>query len=192
MAGLRARSRAYLIGLGCFAVGLTLASPIADAASAFKDVVVQNSASNPVPVTPQGTTHITGTVDAGNLPIENGRVAVAAPERELRSGSGDTFLSADQRLVIPAGVVLTDIKATPDNRLSQRTESCVGALRERDADGRLVGAVATFVTSPANPHDELHLTSGVLAQPGRTLDLEMIDGTDDGCAYFWTWTGYVG
>jgi hypothetical protein len=41
---------------------------VSKAASSDKDVTVVNTASNPVPVSPQGTTTVTGTVSISNLP----------------------------------------------------------------------------------------------------------------------------
>jgi hypothetical protein len=74
----RSGSHRAVIACGFLALGITLAPGIAGAASDnLKDVVVRNTAANAIPVTPQGTTRVSGTVELGNLPVEDGRLSTA-------------------------------------------------------------------------------------------------------------------
>ena len=73
----RSKARGILLVSGCIVAGLLAVPGYAVAKGVVQDVFITNTTANPVPVTPQGTTEVAGTVSVGN-PI-TGTVSIANP-----------------------------------------------------------------------------------------------------------------
>lgn len=82
--GRRSRLRYGVVAVACLALGVALAPSWSSAAETFKDVIVRNTASDPVPV--------------------------SLPAPKLHA-SADTISGSD-RVTVPAGIVVTDIVVT--------------------------------------------------------------------------------
>jgi len=100
------RRRPVLVVLACLATGLVVAVPASagpsgsaangnqPAAGLALPVTVANGASNPVPVLPQGTTTVGGTVNVGNLPATQrvaGTVDIGNPVQVVPAAPRDFF-----------------------------------------------------------------------------------------------------
>ncbi|MDX6594254.1 MAG: hypothetical protein QOJ13_3450 [Gaiellales bacterium] len=65
----RSRVRPAVLAVACVVTGVVAGPGLADAAQRVaQDVFVTNTAANPVPVAPQGTTQVAGTVNVANQP----------------------------------------------------------------------------------------------------------------------------
>jgi hypothetical protein len=179
--------RSAAIGLVCLALGVAFGPPLAGAATeTLKDVIVRNTTSNPVPVAPQGTTSVAGTVTVGNLPVQNGKVQVASAAPVLRRGR--QFLNgASSSLSVPYGVVVTDVvvafgDAHPLN--GAPTEWCSVEI--------LAGGAAEFVgvltAEKDRDEQELHLQTGLRSTAEQPL--EFFNRLP--CGMHVSWTGYEG
>ncbi len=110
--GPRARSRTRIVVLigGCLAAGAIAVPGVSVAAKAVQDVFVTNTAANPVPVAPQGTTQVAGTVTVANQPEPP-----AAPEQprpvqirlEPTPATHDQPTAAGILYTVPEGKLLT-------------------------------------------------------------------------------------
>jgi len=70
---MRSLSRVFApaFGLGALVVGIFVGTSAPAIADSIREVLVVNTASQPVPVAPQGTTTVAGTVTVGNLPTDS-------------------------------------------------------------------------------------------------------------------------
>jgi hypothetical protein len=64
----RARVRTLVLIGGCLAAAAIAVPGVSTATKVVQDVLVTNTADNPVPVAPQGTTEVAGTVNVANQP----------------------------------------------------------------------------------------------------------------------------
>lgn len=159
--------------IGSFLV-LAAMPTFAGAGEAIKNVFVNNTAANPVPVQGIGTQQVSGSVEVSNLPAV----------QRLRHGVG--FVSRDPRnnVVLPNDVVLTDLVIT---QLAGSTAPvCEVALYEQR--GTELNGMQFLYPSTDQRTVELHFVSGLTLPAGA-------DGwgvvVNNECVLKVLWSGYA-
>lgn len=164
--------RIVLIAFACLMLGAAFGPPVAGAAAdKFKDVVIRNTPEDPVPVVPQGTTQIAGTVEVGNLPATQaieGSVSLTAPATPWNTGNhvqvGETL---NYQPVIFQGFGLSKLALTAmtfanEGNSAVPVEVTVMLSDDRDEDcrtwatGNFAAGERFLVSAPA--HDTVQLT----------------------------------
>lgn len=179
------RLRSAALATACLTLGAGFGPQIATAADNFKGVIVRNDTTDPVPVAPQGTTQVGGTVEVGNLPLNDGRIEVSAEAPVLRHGDG--FISPTDTLEIPEGVALTHLRVI--NRDRESDVVCTAFLQQVPSDFSGEKARVWFLTSPEDPIDDLSLTTALRPDPGDQWHVWPVLG-QSGCVLNVFWAGY--
>jgi hypothetical protein len=177
--------RSLAVGLVCLALGAVFGSPLAGAATeTLKDVIVRNTTSDPVPVAPQGTTPVAGTVTVGNLPVQTGKVQVASAAPVLRRGR--EFLNgASSSSALPAGVVVTDVVVAFGDAHPLNGDPAEWCSVELFAAGA-AEFLGVLTAEKVRDEQELHLQTGLRSTAEQPL--ELLSRLD--CGMSVSWTGY--
>jgi hypothetical protein len=191
---------AFLVLIICFVLAQ---QHDATAKPGAENVIVANSAAQPVPVVPQGITPVTGSVTVDNLPavqqvagsvhVSNlpavqqvvGEVSVATPE--LRRGRGIIRLTAGEgrMLELPADVVLTDVRLDRASVSGDDAECDVWLFEN---DGVSFGPVTILRPSAIQRVVEFHLESGF---GPTTATVSRGFFMNAACTVSIFWTGYT-
>lgn len=145
----------------------------ASAGEAIKNVFIENTAADPVPVQGIGTQQVSGNVQVSNLPAV----------QQLRHGSGVVHRDPRTLVELPSDIVLTDLVIT---NLGSEAPICEVALYEQRGTD-LQGIQFLYPTEEVRTA-ELHFVSGLtLAQDAQGWGVAV----NNECLLKVLWSGYT-